>query len=364
VLRRATALLSLLAIGACTRHVLREADPARGVRLPADHAAHRDAQTEWWHFHAHLTDETGRRYDCFIAFIRQHTDLDRVLGIPVRWFVNPFHMAFLTVVDRQTGELHFREKHAFPDTWTARAREDSFGLRHDSWTATMPADGLFVLRASTLRARLELDLRALKPGAFPGKGGYLDVPPRSAHYYYSIPRMTAAGQLTVDGKRRTVRGLGWLKHQWGFFFSGHIAGWTWFGVQLSSGHDVEIGLIWDNDSNLAVGSFAVIEEPDGRVTPIEVRSLGVSESGAVWRSPRTNKVYPVGWVLEIPGRGTLRLRAPVEAQEIQLAFGSSWAGGLEANGLFDGRPVTGDCFGEHVQLPITRRLLRSGHPSK
>jgi predicted secreted hydrolase len=349
----------------CTRHVLREADPAHGVELPADHAAHGDAQTEWWHFHGHVVDDAGRRYDWFLAFIKQHTDLDRVWFLPVRWFVDPFYAAYFTVTDRARGELHVREKHSFPDTWTAGARTDVLGLRHDNWSATTRRE-VFELRASTLRTRIELQLRPIKAAARIGQRGYLHVPPRSSHYYYSIPRLAAQGTLTVDGQRRAVRGLGWLKHEWGFLYTDHLDGWTWFGVQLSSGHDLEIGLVFDRRWNLARGSFAVVEEPDGRVTQLDVRTVGVSQSGEIWRSPRTNQVYPTGWVLELPGRGTLTLRAAVDAQEMIVFPANMWAGGLHVVGLFDGQRVTGDCFGEVVGLdqPFGRSLFRSGHPSR
>ena len=359
------ALLLQLAAAGCTRHVLRDADPARGVRLPADHAAHTDAQTEWWHFHGHLVDEQGRRYDWFLAFIKQHTDLDRVLFLPVRWFVDPFHASYFAVTDRARGQMHVREKHSYPDTWSASARQDSLSLRHDSWTARLDGDTL-TLRASTLRARAELELRPAKPPALIGRRGYLHVPPRSSHYYYSIPRLTTSGTLVLDGERRAVRGLGWLKHEWGFLYTDHLDGWTWFGVQLSSGHDLEIGLVFDRQWNLAQGSFAVVEEPDGRVTQLDVREVGVTESGAIWRSPRTRQIYPTGWTLELPGRGTVTLRAAVDAQEMVVFPANMWAGGMTVEGIFDGQRVTGDAFSEVVGLdrPFGRSLFRSGHPSR
>src|SRR5512137_1853155 len=181
-----------------------------------------------------------------------------------------------------------------------------------------------------------------------GRRGFLHVPPRSSHYYYSIPRLAAEGTLTVDGQRRAVRGLGWLKHQWGFMYTDRVDGWTWLGVQLSSGHDLEIALIYDRQWNLHDGSFAVVEEPDGRVTALDLRKVGVVQTGEVWRSPRTRQVYPTGWVLEVPGRGTLTLRAAVGAQEMVVFPANLWAGGLQVTGLFDGKRVTGDCFGEVV----------------
>ena len=43
-----------------------------------------------------------------------------------------------------------------------------------------------------------------------------------------------------------------------------------------------------------------------------------------------------------------------------------WAGGLEVEGVFDDKPVTGDCFAEIVGLdePFGRSLLSSGRPKK
>jgi len=362
-LRLGAALLALWA-SACSPHVLRAADPSRGVRLPEDHAAHGDAQTEWWHFHGHLTDAAGRRFDWFLGFVKQHTDLDRVAYLPVRWFVDPFYASYFTVTDRARGEFHVREKHSFPDTWTASARHDRLALRHDSWSATMTDGGVMEIRAATPQARLELELRPLKAAALVGKRGYLEVPPRSSHYYYSLPRLTASGTITIDGEKRKVRGLGFLKHEWGFLYTEHLDGWLWFGVQLSSGADLQIGLIFDREWNMAEGSFAVVQEIDGRLTPLDLRQVGVLESGATWRSPRTKTVYPVGWTLHLPGRGTLTLRAPVEAQEMAVFPANMWAGGLEVAGIFDGQRVSGDCFAEVMGLsrPFGRSLLRSGKP--
>jgi len=359
-------LVLVLASPGCTRHLLREADPVRGVVLPADHAAHDDAQTEWWHLHGHLVDDAGRRYDWFLGFIKQHTDHDRLLGLPLRWFLDPFQMAFFSLTDRSRGELELREKHAYPDVWAASAARDRLALRHDSWTARRREDGAVELRAATRRSTLSLELTPRKPPALLGRKGYLAVPPRSSHYYYSIPRLAASGVLTVDGERRRVRGLAWLKHEWGFLYTDHLDGWTWFGVQLASGHDLEIGLIFDRQHNLAAGSFAVVEEPDGRVTPIALSRLGVSQSGAVWRSPRTRTVYPTGWQLRVPGRGVLNLRASVPAQELVVFPANMWAGGLEVSGVFDGERARGDCFAEVVGLdrPFGRSLFRSGHPRR
>ena len=365
-MRRLVALVGCVLFCAGCCHPLRGADPNVGIDLPKDHAAHNDAQTEWWHYHGHVVDDEGNKYDWFLGFVRQHTDHDKILFIPVRWFVDPFHVAYFTVTDRSAGKFSYREKHSYPDVWAAGTRSDRLSMHHDSWRADMQADGSIVVSARTDREQVKLSLRAAKPAALLGDNGYLHVPPRSSHYYYSVPRMTAEGTITIAGKSRAVRGAAWLKHEWGFLYTNHLRGWVWFGVQLSSGQELEIGLVFDHGWNLAEGAFAVVEEKDGRVTKLPIRELGVKESGATWRSKRTNMVYPTGWVLEIPGRGTLVMEAVVDAQEMVVFPANMWAGTLTVEGVFDDEPVTGDCFCEVVGLdkPFGRSLLKSGRPKE
>lgn len=357
------ALVVYAAVAAGCGHTLRAANPNVPVALPADHAAHRDAQTEWWHFHGHVTDDRGRHYDWFLAFIRQHTDRDRLWLLPLHWFVDPFQVAYFAVTDRSTGRYYVRELHAYPDVWAASASQDRLALRHNSWRAEMK-DGQIELRARTRLVQLKLRLRALKPAALLGKRGYLYVPPRSSHYYYSIPRMASSGTIAIDGDKHKVSGLGWFKHEWGFLYSKAFAGWVWFGVQLSTGQDLEIALLFDRDWNLATGSFAVVEERDGRVTALPVRALEVKQLGRTWRSPRTNTVYPTAWMLEIPGRGGFSLQAVVGAQEMVVFPANLWAGTLVVRGELDGKQITGNTFTEVVGLdqPFGRALLRSGRP--
>ena len=362
-MRRGLVALALLA-AACD-HPLRAADPKVGVRLPRDHAAHGDAQTEWWHFHGHLVGEDGRRRDFFLGFVKQHTDLDRVALLPVRWFVDPFQVAYFTVTDRDAKTFHVREKHAFPDTWAAGAREDRLDLRHDSWRARARPDGSVDLSAATRHERLDLRLTPARPPALLGDRGYVRFPPRSDHYYYSIPRMTAEGTLTAGGKKVAVAGEAWLKHQWGFLYHEGVRGWVWFGAQLSTGQQLEIGLVYDHDWNLLAGSFAYVEEEDGALAAIPLAELGVAESGATWRSPRTGTVYPTGWILTIPGRGQLVLEAAVDGQEMVVFPANLWAGAMTVAGDFDGEPAVGDCFTEVVGLdePFGRALLETGKPA-
>lgn len=355
-----------LALGATgCAHPLRGATANSQVRLPRDHAAHGDAQTEWWHWHGHLSDARHRRYDWFLAFLQQHTDLDRVMGLPVRWFVDPFAVAYFSVLERATGRYVVRERHAFPDTWAAGARRDRLDLHHGSWAArrTGPSTQNVWARAADLT--LSLGLRADKPPTRMGQRGFVVFPPDSSHLYYTMPRLRSKGTLVVGGERRAVEGPAWFKHQWGFLYSEAIAGWDWFGTQLSSGVELEVALVFDRAWNVAPGSYAVVIERDGRASRLDLSLLEVRQTGDTWRSPRTDTVYPTSWVIEIPRRQAfLTLHAVTAAQEMAVFPANLWAGTLVAEGTFDGEPVTGDCFAELAghDEPFGRALLRSGRP--
>jgi len=355
-----------LLCAACTTHSLRGADPARPIELPADHGAHDDAQTEWWHFHGHLADDEGRRYDFLLVFVRQHTDLDRIALVPMRWFVDPYQQAWLTWTDRARGAFSRRDKYAWPDTWAADASSARLELRHDSWRAWQVDEGAVELRASTHDAELALKLEVDKPPVRMGRGGFVRFPPRSDHYYYSYPRMHASGSVVTDGERRAVQGLGWLKHEWGFLYSDLHSGWLWFGLQLSNSTEIVVALVYDLEWNLADGSFAVVIEPDGTKTSLALADLEVVQTGETWRSPETGTAYPTSWLLRLPGgRASLLLKAVVPGQEMVGMPANMWAGALDVRGTFDGQEVTGDCFSEHLGLdvPFGRSLFQSGRPT-
>ena len=356
----------LLAAGlaaGCSRHTLRGADRQVGVRLPRDHAAHADAQTEWWHVHGHLADEEGRRYDFFLGFVRQHTDEDRLAFLPLRWLSDPVQVALFTLTDRAAGTFDQRDKVAWPDVWAAGADGDVLDLHHDSWWLVARPEGGMTLRAATGRSELQVVLEGGKPPARMGDDGYLHVPPDSSHYYYSLPRLDARGTVTIDGQERAVQGRAWFKHEWGFLYSDAYAGWLWLGLQLSNGKEVVVALIYDRQWNLAEGSFAVVVEPGGVVHPVGLTAVEVVDAGETWRSPQTRTAYPTRWIVRIPEREAwFVLQTPVPGQELMALPANLWAGALEVRGTIDGDEVTGDAFVELLGLdePFGRSLFVSG----
>lgn len=362
MLRRAAILAVALLLSGCARHALVGAPAVADIRFPRDHGAHA-SQTEWWHFHGHLTDTKGRLHDFFLGFVRWHTDEDRVLFVPIRFVVDPGQAALFCLTDREARKYRSREKYAFPDVWAASAADSYLALRHDDWSVTATPAGMHLV-ASANGADLELMLGDGKPVVLEGKDGLFEVPP---HLFYTLPRLPAVGTLTLDGERLEVRGEAWVKHEWGSLFSyaDDVAGWVWFGVQLDDGTDLQIGLIKDRAWQPKAGSFAEVIDATGAVQRLELTQVGVVQTGETWTSERSGITWPVHWRLELPERrGSLELSTTVPGQELFSFPSPIWAGSLEVHGTLDGHAVRGNAMAEvfGLEQPFFRSFYRPGAP--
>lgn len=354
---RAAALLLLLC--GC-RHALVGAPAVADLQFPRDHGAH-PAQTEWWHFHGHLTDGKGRPHDFFLGFVRWHTDEDRALFLPVRLVVDPGQAAVFGLTDREARKYRGREKYAFPDVWAASAADDHLELRHDDWSVRGTPDGMHLV-ASANGAELELMLGEGTPLLREGKDGLFEAPP---HLFYTLPRLPASGTLALDGERLEVRGEAWVKHEWGYLYTDEVAGWVWFGVQLDDGSELQVGLIKDRQWQPMAGSFAEVIDAQGVAQRLELTQVGVVQTGEAWTSERSGITWPVHWRLELPERrGSLELSTTVPQQELFSFPTPIWAGSLEVHGTLDGHAVRGNAMAEvfGLEQPLFRNLYHSGPP--
>jgi predicted secreted hydrolase len=361
---RSSALLTACLFSlACSRHALRPADPGRTLEFPRDDAAHAEAQTEFFHWHGHVADAQGRRYDFFLGTIRQHTDFDRVAIVPVRFFVDPFYDSFFAFTDRAAGRYQFRSKRAFPDLWTASASEERLSVRHGSWRVEASPGGMEVA-AGAPDGKVKLRLSPQKRPSLRGGNGFYAIPPASSNHYYSYTRLAAEGEVVVDGETRPVTGAAWFKHMWGPLYDDDVRGWAWFAVQLDGGAELEMALVFDRDWTMRPESFASLVEEGGSARDLTLSQVGVHETGATWHSPRSGATWPVGWAIDIPERGRLELSTTVPAQEIVSFPAPFWVGTLEATGTFDGKDVRGDAFAELVGWadPVGRFLYVTGKP--
>ena len=119
-------------------------------------------------------------------------------------------------------------------------------------------------------------------------------------YYYSYPRIKAAGNLKLDGEDVPVSGEVWFDHQWGdFFVVGKPAGWQWFALHLNDGASLMISEVRGADGDVITVDGTLMSTEDGQhILDPEVDGISL-EITDHWTSPETGGVYPAGWRLQI-----------------------------------------------------------------
>jgi predicted secreted hydrolase len=178
--------------------------------------------------------------------------------------------------------------------------------------------------------------------------GWVDFGPAGGSYYYSWPRMTAAGSVTLDGTTMQVTGEAWFDHQWGDFIAVGGGGWDWFAVNLADGTDFTLSLVRAADGSypLVYGTYVA---PDGSVTHLPQSAFSVAATGS-WTSPNSGATYPAGWQIEIPGQQlTVDLTPTVADQELDTRATTGviyWEGSQHVSATRAGIPVSGESYVE------------------
>jgi predicted secreted hydrolase len=298
------------------------ADPVGRVSLPADEPPH-DEPVEWWYWTGHLQDEQSRWYgfeEVFFVFSEGTAQ------------VQMSHVAVTDVAaDTFTYDARF-------GGWDGTVPDEGFAFTDDDWTAS-GADGDDHLVGAVGDYALDLSLHATTPPVLQHGDGYTDYDFGGYTYYYSRPRMTTTGTLTVGGEARPVTGESWFDHQWGDLGTASDDGWDWFAVQLEDGRSLMLfqvrtpdGGTWQGGS--LTGADCVTEELDDfTVTPT-----------GTWTNAGGCD-YPSGW--DIVAGGLSLAVTPVRAdQELSLSYDSYWEGASTVSGDATGRAyveLTGYC---------------------
>lgn len=269
--------------------------PPRGgliglIELPAHDGLLTTEDVQWWYWTGHLEGRPQRGGGSARAF-----------GFEMVFFVfDTFEVIRATLgqaalTDRTAQRFHYGESLdlGLPEKLAGRFTFDGDGGRFrasgadglDHLSATLPTGEAFDL---VLRSH---GPAALHYGGFPHPlrcGGFT--------YYYSRPRMTATGTVTVDGTVYDVSGDAWFDRQYGQLFQLIERGWQWFALSLEDGTRI---MLFDFPAGKEqVENFGAVISPDGayRLVPperFEVKVLGT------WKSPKTNTEYPARWSVKV-----------------------------------------------------------------
>ena len=205
------------------------------------------------------------------------------------------------------------------------------------------------LHAKDREYALTLDLQSLTPPIPNGENGLSRKASTlgAASYYYSIPRMSAQGTLTRNGKPLAVKGLAWLDREWG---SGALGveqqGWDWFALQLQDGSALMFYSLRNRDGSRDANSAGTWIAPDGSARRLSHEDVQIKPVD-IWTSPRGGS-YPARWKLTIPSLTLdVDIRPVLADQELNTST-RYWEGAVDVAGTRETKPLTGRGYVELV----------------
>ena len=302
-------------------------------RFPYDHGAHPAYRNEWWYVTGNVIDARGRRYGFQLTLFRiglapGHAHRASAWATHQVWMG---HLA-LTDVSRQRFQAHQRFARG-GRIGLAGARRNPVEIWLEDWRLARADDGSWRLRASTDGLSLDLALTPHGQPVLQGDRGLSrkSTAPGNASYYYSLPRLSAQGRITLAGRAHTVSGRAWLDREWSTSALGAgQRGWDWFALQLDDGTDVMLYRLRREDGATSPFSAGTVVRPDGRVRHLGADDFTIDVLDR-WTSPR-GATYPARWRLRVPGiDGTLTVTPVLPDQELDLAV-RYWEGAVDIRG--------------------------------
>jgi predicted secreted hydrolase len=365
----------------------------RPFAFPADHGPHPDFRTEWWYYTGNLAARDGRRFGFQLTFFRTALSPPAPPAAPddgagalqaspaartSAWATRQVYFAHFAVTDVATRRFRAYERWERQALGLAGAEASPFRVWVGDWSAAAAGPAVAGTPPMRLRATAggaaegspATDATAAGPGASgemaidviltstlppvaQGDRGLSakSAAPGNASYYYSLPRLAAAGRLrTGGGETLAVTGLAWMDREWSTssLAAGEV-GWDWFALQLDDGWELMLYRLRRGSGAADPASRATLIAPDGSTTVFPLDALRLSET-AHWTSPASRVRYPAGWHLTMPagaanaaaghpGGLDLTVSPLLPDQELPLSL-RYWEGAVAAHGTHDGRPVT------------------------
>ena len=324
----------------------RPADP-QPVVLPRDEAAH-DRLTEWWYYTGHLQTADGRRFGFEFVVFRAERG-----SFPVSW------ASHLALTDESGGRFYYDQRSEIgPQVDQTPADGFDLAIRGTS-DSGLPSyfsawemsglGGLDRLHASGAAFAIDLSLWANRSQPVLHDGdGWIDFGAAGSSYYYSWPRMSVSGTLTMNEQQSEVTGEAWFDHQWGDFIAVGGGGWDWFAVNLEDGTDLTLSLIRAADGTYPL-VYGTLVAPDGSVRHLPRDEFTVTPTGT-WMSPHTGATYPAGWQIAIPSEQlAITLTPTVADQELDTRATTGvvyWEGSQHVEATRADSPLSGQGYVE------------------
>jgi predicted secreted hydrolase len=320
--------------------------------FPQDHATHPEYQTEWWYFTGNLETARGRHFGFELTFFRYAIAPPAPVSEGAStWRTEQIWMANLAITDSVGRRFFARERVARAALGLAGATANPLHIAVKDWSvAGQGSDDQLALRleAQDDRMGVSLDVSSTVPPIAHGDRG-LDRKGAgfgNASYYYSVPRLSTAGAITVEGETYPVTGLAWMDREWSTSsLEPGIVGWDWFALHLSDGRSLMFYRLRTTDGESSPFSSGSLVSVDGQRTALTAADISLRVLGH-WTSPATGVRYPIAWRLEAPlAELSLEITPYLDDQEVDLSV-RYWEGAIRASGVGPAGPTTAQGYME------------------
>jgi predicted secreted hydrolase len=220
-----------------------------------------------------------------------------------------------------------------------------------SWSARIGSETQ-VLEVDTDEFAYQLTLTPVKPPILHGRAGYSlkGSSPERASCYYSYTRHEVTGRLTIRGKTLTVKGQGWMDHEFSSaFLEPGIKGWDWFSLQLSDRTEIMLFFLRTADGGISSVSGGTFVDPEGRTRAIGKDEFTVTPLDT-WKSPHSKAMYPSRWRLRVLPYSLDLTISPNLADQEMHTFESTgvtyWEGSVSIRGTKNENPIKGQGYVE------------------
>ncbi len=327
-------LLSGLA-AALTRAASSQSVP-RAILFPRDFGSHPDLRIEWWYITGHTTVGSGTQTRAFgfqLTFFRARVDVTQAMSS--RFAARQLLFAHAAVTDVQGARFRHDQRIARIGFDAASASESDTDVHLRDWSL-VHQDGVYRAHVAGADFTLDLNFSETQPVLLQGANGISRKGPDAAQasYYYSQPQLAFEGEIAIQGQRFRVsgegarsanssftptRGAAWLDHEWSDgLLHPQAAGWDWIGMNLFDGSALMAFQMRSKTGREALwdgGSFRRTGMRAGAGPEIFNRGEVGFEPLRSWKSPLTQTVYPVEWMLRTRA-DHYRVKALLDAQEL------------------------------------------------
>lgn len=314
----------------------RTAVPGYRFEFPRDYFDHPDFQTEWWYYTGNLKSANGHRFGFELTFFRQAVSRDPAHA--ATWDVRDIYLTHLALSDLDGQKFYHSERINRAGPGLAGVSASTARIWNGNWQIQWQGSDQN-LQAIEKQFQLHLALHPEKPPVLHGENGVSQKSEGAGHasYYFSLTRLTAMGQLELNGETFGVSGLAWMDHE---FFTHQLeqdqVGWDWLSLQLQDKTELMLFRLRRENGSLDPLSAGTYIDEQGKSTHLRSVDFNLQPLDELWTSPTTHASYPIAWKILIPKLNIeLEARTPLPSQELTgktKIVPSYWEGAITLEG--------------------------------